>query len=213
MIVMRKSRLPKSAIKEIYILFFIGIFLCCTYFINMSYMFALQIFFLKAIYFGYLIGWVIQYLLPLIPFVKIKIPIKAPTLALSFFIASVVFINVPQLLPSMEGNEKGLVQENQIYVTYDHDCEYCKASYNAVKKASFIYNQSKLSGKVQLVNLKHDTGVATSLRQTLNRKGTVSKINRKGIYMHRYSIGDTNENPISNTPTYIYEKIQELNKN
>lgn len=119
----------------------------------------------------------------------------------------------PTLIPSYEEHDiqKG-VQEGVIYLTYNHDCEYCKKSYDAIKRSAFVYNSSHPFTKVQIVNLKDDTRLARDLSNSLEHYGTISKATKKDLYEIGYSLADSEGNPISNTPDYIYEKILELKK-
>ena len=119
----------------------------------------------------------------------------------------------PALIPSYEEHDKQKgVQEDVIYLTYNHDCEYCKKSYDAVKRSAFVYNSSHPVTKVQIVNLKDNTRLAHDLSDSLEHYGTISKATKKDLYEIGYSLSDSEGNPISNTPDYLYDKILELKK-
>lgn len=123
----------------------------------------------------------------------------------------IAMIAFPALIPSYEDHDKQKgVQEDVIYLTYNHDCENCKKSYDAVKRAAFVYNSSHPFNKVQIVNLKDNTRVARDLSDSLQNYGTISKATEKDLYEFGYSLADSEGNPVSNTPDYIYKKILEL---
>lgn len=119
----------------------------------------------------------------------------------------------PSLTPTYETHEKynGVV-ENVVYITYNHDCENCKKSYDSVRRAAFIYNTNHPLSKIEIVNLKDNTRLARDLSSSLEHYGTITKATKKELYEYGYSLADSEGNPVANTPDFIYDKIIELNK-
>ena len=107
-------------------------------------------------------------------------------------------------------NENKEPESNVIYMTYDPNCEYCKASHTNMLRAARAYADSHLV-KVRVVDLSKDTTISQKLNEALDHVGSIVRYDEQGtLHETMYTIGDKDGNPLANSPTNIYGRIQKV---
>ena len=97
-----------------------------------------------------------------------------------------------------------------IYVTYHPDCEYCKASHNNMIRAVRSYHNTHLR-QIRTVDLSKSTPLANYLNERLDHYGSILKVDSEGtLHESMYTTGDKDGNPVANTPTNIYNRIEKV---
>lgn len=101
-------------------------------------------------------------------------------------------------------------EKDVIYVTYHPDCEYCKASYSNMIRAVRSYHNSHLR-QIRTVDLSKSTPLADYLNERLDHYGSILKVDGEGtLHESMYTTGDKDGNPVANTPTNIYNRIDKV---
>lgn len=144
---------------------------------------------------------------------KIYYPIITFMVVLSVFMTGVTTLQAVQLTHPVNiytANESHDPEPETIYVTHNTECEYCNASYRNMLRAVRGYSQGHIA-KIQVVNLNDDTRLAKKLNELVDHYGSIVKIDKNGtLHEVMYTTADKDENPISNTPTDIYNRIAKV---
>ena len=107
-------------------------------------------------------------------------------------------------------NESKEMEKGVIYVTYHDECEYCKASYKNMLKATTIYANTHFKS-IRVVNLNKDTELAKQLTEKLDHYGSVAYLKDDGtLHEIAYTIGDKDGNPLPNSANDIYNRIEKV---
>lgn len=107
-------------------------------------------------------------------------------------------------------NESKEMEKGVIYITYHDECEYCKASYKNMLKATTIYANTHFKS-IRVVNLNKDTELAKQLTEKLDHYGSVAYLKDDGtLHEIAYTIGDKDGNPLPNSANDIYNRIEKV---
>ena len=107
-------------------------------------------------------------------------------------------------------NESQEMEKGVIYVTYHDECEYCKASYKNMLKATTIYANTHVKS-IRVVNLNNDSVLSKQLNEKLDHYGSVAYLKEDGtLHEIAYTIGDKDGNPLPNSANDIYKRIEKV---
>jgi|GEM_PF-5547482 hypothetical protein len=123
----------------------------------------------------------------------------------------IILFSFPSLLPNYTGNESGYVKEHTIYVTTNHECDYCEISKETRKRAVFLYNITH-DKNVQVVDVSNDTNLGRSLNTKVKIFGSIVKVKHNEVKQIPYSRGTSDKKPLKTPTSYIYKSIYDIEK-
>ena len=97
------------------------------------------------------------------------------------------------------------------YLSYNLDCDVCRASYTEMKSAAMIYKITHPSAKIQLVDLKKDDELTKELSENIVNYGTISKYKDDKFQQAPYSAKNPDGTPKTTKAKKIYNIIKLLN--
>ena len=108
-------------------------------------------------------------------------------------------------------SDKDSLEPGVTYVVYNTDCAYCNASQSNMLRAVSLYNATHVGKKIKTVNVQKHTPVSEKFDVQIDHYGSIVKVDESGA-LHEvvYTIGDKDGNPLSNSPSNIYERIQKV---
>ena len=106
---------------------------------------------------------------------------------------------------------KDSLEPGTTYVVYNTDCAYCNASQSNMLRAVNLYNRTHFSKKIKTVDVQKHTPVSEKFDVQIDHYGSIVKVDENGaLHEAVYTIGDKDGNPLSNSPSNIYERIQKV---
>ncbi len=108
-------------------------------------------------------------------------------------------------------SDKDSVEPGVTYVVYNTDCAYCNASQSNMLRAVNLYNRTHSGKKIKTVDVQKHTPVSEKFDGQIDHYGSIVKVDENGaLHEAVYTIGDKDGNPLSNSPSNIYERIQKV---
>ena len=160
-----------------------------------------------CLYYGFWLG----FLATIIPQIR---PFTYTNMALKWLVVLIALVTLTRILPitGMTNTDK-TVQPHTVYVTYSDKCPYCKISESNMRHAVNLYNATHTK-TVKVVDIEKDTKLAKSVKQYIQKKGTVivfgEKADQYNSYQVVYTLSDLEGNPVRATPNHIYRYLVEL---
>lgn len=132
--------------------------------------------------------------------------INIPIVILIFAAAIILWIN-----PINVTRYSPVYDKDTTYLSYNLDCDVCKASYTEMKNAVMIYKITHPSAKIQLVDLKKDDELTKELSKNIVNYGTISKYKDDKFQQAPYSAKNPDGTPKTTKAKKIYNIIKLLN--
>lgn len=132
--------------------------------------------------------------------------ISIPIVILIFASAIILWIN-----PINVTRYSPVYDKDTTYLSYNLDCDVCKASYTEMKSAAMIYKITHPSAKIQLVDLKKDDELTKELSKNIVNYGTISKYKDDKFQQAPYSAKNSDGTPKTTKAKKIYNIIKLLN--
>lgn len=132
--------------------------------------------------------------------------INIPILILIFAAAIILWIN-----PINVTRYSPVYDKDTTYLSYNLDCDVCRASYTEMKNAAMIYKITHPSAKIQLVDLKKDDELTKELSKNIVNYGTISKYKDDKFQQAPYSAKNPDGTPKTTKAKKIYNIIKLLN--
>lgn len=132
--------------------------------------------------------------------------INIPILILIFAAAIILWIN-----PINVTRYSPVYNNDTTYLSYNLDCDVCRASYTEMKNAAMIYKITHPSAKIQLVDLKKDDELTKELSKNIVNYGTISKYKDDKFQQAPYSAKNPDGTPKTTKAKKIYNIIKLLN--
>lgn len=108
-------------------------------------------------------------------------------------------------------SDKDSLEPGVTYVVYNTDCAYCNASQANMLRAVSLYNQTHFGKKIKTVDVQKHTPVSEKFDVQIDHYGSIVKVDEsEALHEAVYTIGDKDGNPLSNSPSNIYERIQKV---
>ena len=108
-------------------------------------------------------------------------------------------------------SDKDSLEPGVTYVVYNTDCAYCNASQANMLRAVSLYNKTHFGKKIKTVDVQKHTPVSEKFDVQIDHYGSIVKVDESGaLHEAVYTIGDKDGNPLSNSPSNIYERIQKV---
>lgn len=119
----------------------------------------------------------------------------------SAFAVTSMTIGFPSTQPTKFDN-------NTTYVTYDHNCPYCRKATIPLNASVNLYNRVS-SKQIVMVDLTQDTPLTKELKKRITYKGTILNIskNKQGTYTLR----GLDKKPKTPSPEYIWKLLKTYN--
>lgn len=160
-----------------------------------------------CIYYGF---W-LAFIATIFPQIK---PLTDTNTVLKWFVALACIITVGNILPLPHlTNTNREARPNTVYVTHSDKCPYCKISETNMRLAVNMYNATHMK-HVKVVDIEKDTKLANSVKQHVQKKGTVivfgDKVDQYNSYQVVYTLSDLEGNPVKATPNHVYRYLVEL---
>lgn len=102
-------------------------------------------------------------------------------------------------------NDKSL-ETGVVYIMQDDDCKYCEAANTSMRLAVNLYNITH-SPNIQVINRDDTSKIAQELTNTEIVNGTIYKQTENGIVTTNYVMMDKDNNPVSPSVSYVYDKL------
>ena len=132
--------------------------------------------------------------------------INIPIVILIFAAAIILWIN-----PINVTRYSPVYDKDTTYLSYNLDCDVCRASYTEMKNAAMIYKITHPSAKIQLVDLKKDDELTKELSKNIVNYGTISKYKDDKFQQAPYSAKNPDGTPKTTKAKKIYNIIKLLN--
>ena len=132
--------------------------------------------------------------------------INIPIVILIFAAAIILWIN-----PINVTRYSPIYDKDTTYLSYNLDCDVCRASYTEMKSAAMIYKITHPSAKIQLVDLKKDDELTKELSKNIVNYGTISKYKDDKFQQAPYSAKNPDGTPKTTKAKKIYNIIKLLN--
>ena len=145
---------------------------------------------------------------------KVFILSHVALIPLLLIIASNVVMFVWGLISPLETTSvdaKDSLEPGTTYVVYNTDCAYCNASQSNMLRAVSLYNRTHFGKKIKTADVQKHTPVSEKFDSQIDHYGSIVKVDENGaLHEAVYTIGDKDGNPLSNSPSNIYERIQKV---
>lgn len=102
-------------------------------------------------------------------------------------------------------NDKSL-ETGVVYIMQDDDCKYCEAANTSMRLAVNLYNITH-SPNIQVIDRDDTSKIAQELTNTEIVNGTIYKQTENGIVTTNYVMMDKDNNPVSPSVSYVYDKL------
>lgn len=102
-------------------------------------------------------------------------------------------------------NNKSL-ENGVVYIMQDDECKYCQAANTSMRLAVNLYNQTH-SPDIQVIERDDTSKIAQELNNTEILNGTIYKQTENGIVTDNYIMMDKDNNPVSPSVSYVYDKL------
>ena len=108
-------------------------------------------------------------------------------------------------------SDKDSLEPGTTYVVYNTDCAYCNASQSNMLRAVSLYNRTHFGKKIKTADVQKHTPVSEKFDSQIDHYGSIVKVDENGaLHEAVYTIGDKDGNPLSNSPSNIYERIKKV---
>ena len=102
-------------------------------------------------------------------------------------------------------NDKSL-ETGVVYIMQDDDCKYCEAANTSMRLAVNLYNITH-SPNIQVIDRDDTSKIAQELTNTEIVNGIIYKQTENGIVTTNYVMMDKDNNPVSPSVSYVYDKL------
>ena len=126
---------------------------------------------------------------------------------LKWLVYAQLVLSLLTLLPWNVNTSNNTSLENDVvYIMQDDDCMYCQAANTSMRLAVNLYNVTH-GPDIQVIERDDTSKLAQELNNTEIVNGTIYKQTDKGIVTANYVMMDKNNNPVSPSVSYVYNKL------
>lgn len=118
-----------------------------------------------------------------------------------------LLVSLAVLLPwNVNTSNDTSLEPGVVYIMQDDDCKYCEAANTSLRLAVNLYNITH-SPDIQVIDRDDTSKIAQELTNTEIVNGTIYKQTENGIVTTNYVMMEKDNNPVSPSVSYVYDKL------
>ena len=118
-----------------------------------------------------------------------------------------LLVSLAVLLPwNVNTSNDTSLEPGVVYIMQDDDCKYCEAANTSLRLAVNLYNITH-SPNIQVIDRDDTSKIAQELTNTEIVNGTIYKQTENGIVTTNYVMMEKDNNPVSPSVSYVYDKL------
>ena len=124
-----------------------------------------------------------------------------------WLVGAQLLISLAVLLPwNVNTSNNKSLEPGVVYIMQDDECKYCEAANTSLRLAVNLYNITH-SPNIQVIDRDDTSKIAQELTNTEIVNGTIYKQIENGIVTTNYVMMDKDNNPVSPSVSYVYDKL------
>ena len=124
-----------------------------------------------------------------------------------WLVGAQLLVSLAVLLPwNVNTSNDTSLEPGVVYIMQDDDCKYCEAANTSLRLAVNLYNITH-SPNIQVIDRDDTSKIAQELTNTEIVNGTIYKQTENGIVTTNYVMMEKDNNPVSPSVSYVYDKL------